>query len=40
MADGLALAELVEVRLDGLGGDAEVLVEEAEEVDSGRAVFL
>jgi len=32
MADGFALAELVEVRLDVLGGDGEVLVEKAEEV--------
>ena len=35
MADGLALAELVEVRLDGLGGDGEVLVQEAEEAEVG-----
>ena len=32
MADGLALAELVEVRFEGGGGDGEVLVQEAEEV--------
>ena len=32
MADGLALAELVEVRLEGGGGDGEVLVQEAQEV--------
>ena len=32
MADGLALAELVEVRLEGGGGDGEVLVQEAEKV--------
>ena len=32
VTDGLALAELVEVRLDGGGGDGEVLVEEAEEI--------
>jgi hypothetical protein len=32
MADGLTLSELVEVGLDGGGGDGEVLVEEAEEV--------
>ena len=32
MADGLALAELVEVRLEGGGGDGEVLVQEAKEV--------
>ncbi len=35
VADGLALAELVEVRADGGGGDGEVLVEEAEEVGGG-----
>ena len=38
MADGLALAELVEVRLDGLGGDGEVLVQEAQEAEVGRTV--
>jgi len=32
MADGFALAELVEVGLDVVWGDAEVFVEEAEEV--------
>jgi hypothetical protein len=32
MADGLALAELVEVRLEGGGGDGEVFVQESEEV--------
>ncbi len=32
MAYGLALAELVEMRLEGGGGDGEVLVQEAEEV--------
>jgi hypothetical protein len=35
MADGFALAELVEMRLDVAGGDAEVFVEEAEEVGFG-----
>ena len=35
MADGLALAELVEVRLEGGGGDGEVLVQEAEDVWGG-----
>ena len=32
MADGLALAELVEVRFEGGSGDGEVLVQEAEKV--------
>ena len=32
MADGLALAVLVQMRPDGGGGDGEVLVQEAEEV--------
>jgi len=32
MADGLAMAELVEVRLEGGGGDSKVLVQEAEDV--------
>ena len=32
MTDGLALAELVEVRLERLGRNGEVLVEETEEV--------
>jgi hypothetical protein len=44
MADGFALAELVEVGLDGVRGDREVLVEEAEEVGlvafSSGTVFL
>jgi hypothetical protein len=35
MADGFALAELVEVRLDGVGGDGEVLVEEVQEAGVG-----
>ena len=35
MADGFALAEFVEVGLDVVGGDGEVLVEEAEEVGFG-----
>jgi hypothetical protein len=35
MADGFALAELVEVRLDGVGGDGEVLVQEAQEAEVG-----
>ena len=35
MADGFALAEFVEVGLDVVGRDAEVLVEEAEEVGFG-----
>ncbi len=34
MADGFAVAELVEVGLDVGGGDGEVLVQEAEEVAS------
>ena len=38
MADGLAVAELVEVRFDSLGGDGEILVQEAEEAGRGRAV--
>ena len=32
MTDRLAVAEFVEVRLDGVGGNGEVLVQEAEEV--------
>ena len=36
MTDGLAVAELVEVRLDGGGGYGEVLVQEAEEAWRGR----
>ena len=42
MADGLALAELVEVRLEGGGGDGEVLVQEAEKVGgiAGAGVVL
>ncbi len=40
VADGLALAELVEVGLDGGGGDGEVLVEEAEEVGLGGGLTL
>ena len=35
VADGFALAEFVEVRLDVVGQDGEVLVEEAEEVGFG-----
>ena len=31
VADGFALAELVQVRADGGGGDGEVVVQEAEE---------
>ena len=38
MAYGLALSELVEVRLEGGGGDGEVVVQEAEEVWGGGAV--
>ena len=40
MADGLALAEFVEVRLDGGGGDGEVFVEEAEQGRSAVAARL
>ena len=43
VAYGLAVAELVEVRLNGGGGDGEVLVEEAREVGVGvgfLALFL
>ena len=44
MTDGFALAELVEVGLEGVRGNGEVLVEEAEEVGfvvlRGRGVFL
>ena len=32
MTNGFSLAELVEVRLDGVGRDGEILVEEAEEI--------
>jgi hypothetical protein len=35
MADGFALAKLVEVRLDVVGQDGEVFVEEAEEIGFG-----
>ena len=35
VADGFALAEFVEVRLDVVGRDGEVLVEEAEEIGFG-----
>jgi len=35
VANGFSLAELVEMRLDVAGGDAEVFVEEAEEVGFG-----
>ena len=38
MADGFALAELVEVGLDGVGGDGEVLVQEAQQAGVGGAV--
>ena len=36
VADGFAVAELVQVRLDSVGGDGEVLVEEAEQARVGR----
>jgi hypothetical protein len=39
MADGFALPELVEVRLDVVRGDGEVLVEETEEVGFGLRLF-
>jgi len=37
MADGFALAELVEVGLDGVGGNGEVLVQEAQQAGIGGA---
>jgi len=40
VADGFALAEFVEVRLDVAGGDGEVFVEEAEEVGFGLGLEI
>ena len=38
MTNGLALAEFVEVWLNGVGGDREILVQEAEEAGRGRGL--